>query len=155
MFFPDSCPTFNDRIAKLKFVDQKPSFCLVTTPHLKRLCKILGKEDSSTSQLVGPNASHNCHALEKQEMALATLEPAEAYIPAIQECQGADASSKSHSNIVVALMPHTHIESHEESLSKSAKLTEKDQKLLLVPSLAADPNRITAGSPMFKSNHLK
>ena len=155
MFFPDSCPSFNDRLAKAKFADQKPSFCLVTTPHLKRLCKILGKDDSASSQLVGPNASHNCHALEKQEIALATLEPAEAYIPAVQECQGSDASSKSHSNIVVALMPHTHITSHEESLSKSAKLTEKDQKLLIVPSLAADPSKITTESPLYENNHLK
>ena len=105
--------------------------------------------------MVGPNASHNCHALEKQEIALATLEPAEAYIPAVQECQGSDASGKSHSNIVVALMPHTHITSHEESLSKSAKLTEKDQKLLIVPSLAADPSKITTDSPLYENNHLK
>ena len=155
MFFPDSCPSFNDRLAKAKFADQKPSFCMVTTPHLKRLCKILQKDDSSVSQLVGPNASHNCHALEKQEIALATLEPAEAYIPAVQECLNADLKSNSHSNVVVALMPHTHITSHKETISKSTKLTENNQKLLIVPSLAADPSRITVNSPMYESNHLK
>jgi hypothetical protein len=64
-------------------------------------------------------------------------------------------SGGNSSAVVISLMPHTHIESHEEILKKVSLLASREQPMLLLPALSADPNRIRVGSPLYVGNHLK